>query len=74
MQLLIAQIIDIQNSGKLAENLLAICIMQSVRPGENETSGITTYFCLYSKEPRFVARKGFLTDLGEKDFLLAARK
>ena len=59
MQLLIAQIIDIQNSSKLTESLLAICFMQSVRPGENETSGITTYFCLYSKEPRLLPEKVF---------------
>ena len=39
---------------------------------ENETY-ITASFSLF-KRARFAARKGFLIDFGEKDFLLAARK
>ena len=44
MQLLVVQIIVIQKSGKFTGNLLAIGIMQSVRPGENKTSGIMLLF------------------------------
>ena len=51
LELLVVQIIVIQKSGKFTGNLLAICIRQSVRPGENETPDITASFCFYSKEP-----------------------
>ena len=74
LELLVVQIIVIQRSGKFTGNLLAICIRQSDRPGENETPGITASFCFYSKEPGLsLAINGFLTDLGEKN-LLAARE
>ena len=48
-----------QKSGKFTGYLLAIYIMQSVRPGENETSGITAYICFYSKEPGLLTEKVF---------------
>ena len=56
MQLLVVQIIVIQKSGKFTGNLF---IMHSIRPGENETSGITASFCFYSKEPRFLPENVF---------------
>ena len=59
MQLLVVQIIVIQKSGKFTGNLLVIFIMHSIRPGENETSGITASFCFYSKEPRFLPENVF---------------
>ena len=71
MQLLVFQIIVIQKSGKFTGNLF---IMHSIRPGENETSGITASFCFFFKRATFFARKCFLTDLGEKDVLLAGKK
>ena len=74
MQLLVVQIIVIQKSGKFTGNLLVIFIMHSIRPGENETSGITASFCFFFKRATFFARKCFLTDLGEKDVLLAGKK
>ena len=40
----VVQIIVIQKSVKFTGNLLAIGIMQSVRPGENKTSGIMLLF------------------------------
>ena len=44
VHLLVVQIIVIQKSVKFTRNLLAIGIMQSVRPGENKTSGIMLLF------------------------------
>ena len=59
VQLLVVQVIVIQKSGKFTGYLLAIYIMQSVRPGENETSGITAHICFYSKEPGLLTEKVF---------------
>ena len=58
------QIVIIQNSGKLTRNLVAKCIMQSICPEENETSGM--FFFLFSKRAAFVAKKGFMSILASK--------
>ena len=49
------QIVIIQNSGKLTRNLVAKCIMQSICPEENETSGMLFFF--FVKEPRLLPKK-----------------
>ena len=52
------QIVIIQNSGKLTRNLVAKCIMQSICPEENETSGRNVFFFFFFvKEPRLLPKK-----------------